>query len=73
MLNSDIYIMIPVGGTINNGILHNNAKSEIIDGYLNELNETSRYECDNKVSMALHRTNYGSASISYYDDDNSDA
>lgn len=70
MINSDIYIMIPVGGKINDKLFLNTAKTELMDKYLTKLTETSLYECDNKVSKSLERINYGEISISYYDSDN---
>ena len=70
MLNSDIYIMIPVGGNINDKILLNTNKDDIIDEYIDKMIKTSLYECDNKVSNALKRTNYGIAYLSYYESDN---
>lgn len=72
MLNSDIYIMIPVGGVISESLFTNSKKDEIFDSYVEKLMQTSLYECDNKVSKALTRVNYGNAYISYYDSDNYD-
>ena len=72
MINSDIYIMIPVGGRIDEKILLNTKKNEIINEYINKLTNTSLYECDNKVSRVLKRLNYGEVEISYYNSDNYD-
>lgn len=70
MVNSDIFIMIPVCGLIDEKILSNTKKNRIIDSYIDKLTETSLYECDNKVSQALKRLNYGEVEISYYNSDN---
>ena len=72
MINSDIYIMIPVGGQIDEKILLKTKKNEIINEYINKLTDTSLYECDNKVSRVLKRLNYGEVEISYYNSDNYD-
>lgn len=70
MKNSDVYIMVPVTGRINTGLLDGLHKNSQIEMFLNKLKETSIYECDNKVSNSLERYNYGSIKISYYKNDN---
>ena len=72
MINSDIYIMIPVGGQVNGKVFLNTKKNIIIDKYIATLTDTSLYECDNRVSKALNRLNYGEVEISYYNSDNYD-
>ena len=75
MIGSDIYLMVPVGGKINTKIIDRIEKDAVISEYIDVLNSTSLYECDNKVSSVLNRVNLGTIELSYfindkYEDDN---
>lgn len=71
MLNSDIYIMIPVSGKLKlTQEINNNSKDEDIDLFNTKLNEQIIYACKEIVNKSLSRTNLGIYSFKYYENDN---
>ncbi len=65
----DIYILIPVSGKYNGKQQKSNL---LIQSYLDKLNETTKYECNERISKSINRYYLCNIDMAYYVDDDYD-
>lgn len=70
MNNTDIFILIPVSGSLR---LNSISTPDYLNSYIRQLNDTALYECDIRIAESIERESIGVIKVAYMSDEYSNS